>query len=389
MSSAPVASSSEPANHGQLQGSCASLIIDAAGGAILRANAAGWALWGLAGQCDLDNRAPVAIDRAMPALQRLSELAPRALPGLCWQERLTFWTKRGLVQRACLVRADDTVGAGTVFAIYAQVEKPVVAGVASADVSPAPVGNSVKANSLCEVEHTAPEESRERALQARLAHELRTPLGAVIAYAEVLKSEHFGPLADARYRDYAGNIFESARHALNVVDSMLHGYASRSTPRFVFTDLDPQQVVERCLAVARPLAERAGLELGAHYAPGLPRVVADEVSLGQILLNLLANAIKFARRGDRVTVAVACNARGLLDISVADTGPGMGNVVYAGVGGNSGEQAKSPANKGIGLGLPLAKSLAKANGASVAIASSFGLGTCVTVSFAKDRLVPV
>ena len=136
------------------------------------------------------------------------------------------------------------------------------------------------------------------ALDAWLAHELRTPLSAVIAYAEILKNEHFGPLANPRYRSYARDIYDSARHALGVVDSMLRGDRTRSAlPSLAFADVDPAGVVESCLTVARPLAERAGLALGVELGPRLPRIVADELALRQMLLNLLANAIKFARRG--------------------------------------------------------------------------------------------
>ena len=66
-------------------------------------------------------------------------------------------------------------------------------------------------------------------------------------------------------------------------------------PPLTFADVDPAGVVESCLTVARPLAETAGLVLGARCRRNLPRIVADEVSLRQMLLNLLANAIKFAR----------------------------------------------------------------------------------------------
>ena len=100
------------------------------------------------------------------------------------------------------------------------------------------------------------------ALDAWLAHELRTPLSAVIAYAEILKNEHFGPLANPRYRSYARDIYDSARHALGVVDSMLRGDRTHSIlPPLAFADLDPAGVVESCLTVARPLTDRAGLEL--------------------------------------------------------------------------------------------------------------------------------
>ena len=229
----------------------------------------------------------------------------------------------------------------------------------------------------------------EVALDAWLAHELRTPLSAVIAYAEILKDEHFGPLANARYKGYARDIYDSARHALSVVDSLLRGDPSRSVvPPLAFAELEPVRVVESCLTVARPLAERAGLVLGAQYAPHLPRIVADELSLKQMLLNLLANAIKFARPGDRVTIAVAYEGGGALHISVADTGPGMAS------GGAQAPCAKPAANRPRqdprarpGPRAAADQALAAANGAALAIESAPGQGTRATISFGPDRIV--
>jgi signal transduction histidine kinase len=225
------------------------------------------------------------------------------------------------------------------------------------------------------------------ALRARLAHELRTPLSAVVAYAEILKEEHFGPLASRRYQGYARNIYESARHALSVVDSMLkHDPAPSGVPQLTFTDIDPGAIVESCLMVAHPLADQAGLTLSAEIPSQLPRVVADEVSLKQMLLNLLANAIKFTRRGDQVKVSVAYDGNGPLSISVADTGPGMCPPVAA-IGAVPLKQGLAAPDGGLGLGLPLTQTLAEANGAILAIESAKGKGTCATISFGKNRVV--
>jgi signal transduction histidine kinase len=225
---------------------------------------------------------------------------------------------------------------------------------------------------------------------ARLAHELRTPLAAVIAYAEVLKDEHFGPLANPRYRDYARTIYDSARHALSVVDGTLGGNPDRTgMPELDFRDLDPADLIENCLAVVGPLAQRAGLEVVADLGAGTPRIVADEVSVKQMLLNLIGNAIKFGRRGDRVTVRAACGRDGSLTIDVTDTGPGMrapllpAEADLAREGGRRGGQ-----DGGLGIGLPLTRALAKANGAELTVESEPGRGTRVSIAFGKDRVVP-
>ena len=332
--------------------------IDAGAGLILNANAMGWLALGIdAGAVAL----PVAVDRAMPALERLRGIAAAGDTN-ARQEVLTFWTGRGLLQLDCAI---EPGGEGARFTVRGAPVDPEADPVAPAR------------------EPEADDELRNVALPARLAHELRTPLSAVIAYAEVLKDEHFGPLANERYRAYARDIHQSARHALGVVDAMLDNPQEPRVRQLTFVDLEPAVIVEGCVSVARPLADGAGLDLEADYAPGLPRVIADEVSLRQMLLNLLTNAIKFARRGDRVTVAVSCQGDGPLLISVADTGPGMTG------GAACGDSVRPGGRKGLGLGLPLTRALAAANGAALAIDSAPGKGTRVTISFGKDRLVPV
>jgi signal transduction histidine kinase len=321
-------------------------VVDVAAGAIVAANAAGRDLWGLDA---ISGSPPVAIDRAMPALQRLAGLA-----GGFSEEVLAFWTAKGLVRLLC--RMEPVGGYGAKVLVRA-----LVAGAQAAD-------------------DVRPEAAQQMPAAARLAHELRTPLSAVIAYAEVLKEEHFGPLANPRYREYARTIYDSARHALCVVDGMLAGKSVRAgLPELAFRDLDPADVIENCLAVAGPLAERAGLHLAADLDPGTPRIVADEVSLKQMLLNLITNAIKFGRRGDRVTVRATYGSDGAFTIDVADTGPGMCPEA-AGARRSDG---------GLGIGLPLTRALAKANGAALTVDSAPGRGTRVTIAFGKDRVVPV
>jgi hypothetical protein len=327
------------------------LLIDVSANALLAANQAACRVLGLEPAA---RSMPLAMDAAMPALHRARQAL--AGPDGRGEEMLTFWSARGIVQLPCRIERADAR----------------TATIRVQSLAPFPPANDVAAPAPCHIGADL-----NVALDAWLAHELRTPLSAVIAYAEVLKNEHFGPLANPRYQAYARDIYESARHALGVVDSMLRGDRARSAvPPLAFADIDPARVVESCLTVARPLAQRAGLALGAECAPGLPRVVADEVSLRQMLLNLLANAIKFARPGDRVTVAAAYDGDGPLTISVADTGPGIG-------------AAPTTEPAGIGLGLPLTRALAAANGATLTIESAPGRGTRVTIAFGKDRVVPV
>jgi len=106
-----------------------------------------------------------------------------------------------------------------------------------------------------------------------------------------------------------------------------------------------------------------------------------------MLLNLLANAIKFARVGDRVTIAVTRVGAGL-HICVADTGPGMAaNGALAPWANSSPAGMLRGDGAGLGLGLPLTRALAAANGAAFSIQSAPGEGTRATIAFGQDRIV--
>jgi signal transduction histidine kinase len=364
MRQAPERSTCGPLQEDLANCDSAALLIDVESGAVLDANTGGWGLLGLeCGGADL----PFALDCAMPAVQLLRGLTADT----CTHDTtMTFWTPRRSLRIACAVSTPGGHGPlRLVRALAAEQGRQTHNARANGDRL-GPLGDV--------------------ALRCKLAHELRTPLGAVIAYAEILKDEHFGPMASDRYKNYARNIHESARHAMAVLEGMLKGEEEASgVPQLTFADIDPARIVEACLLVAEPLAEKAGLALSAEVPPNLPRVVADAVSLRQMLLNLLANAIKFARRGDRVKVTVAYDADGPLRISVVDTGPGMEHADHAAGKGVLHQERPRPANAGLGLGLPLTRTLAAANGAVLAIDSALGRGTCATISFGKDRLVLV
>ena len=356
-------------------------VIDAAAGTVVAANAAGRRAWGLDPRDGArehrrehrgDHRAATAIDRAMPALRRLPALGRSGDSAT-----LTFWTAHGLLHLHC--RVEPVGPGGGRYLVRGLPDRQRGRGSRG-------TGNGTGVPAC----RPGAEAARSSAL-ARLGHEVRTPLSAAIAYAEVLKEEHFGPLGNARYREYARTIYDSARHALGVIDGMLAGdRGDTGLPDLAFRDLDPAGVIENCLAVARPLAERAGLDLVADLGPGTPRVIADEVSLKQMLLNLLTNAIKFARPGDRVTLGAVHGADGSLRIEVADTGPGMEPTAFPWPDGAAAPEppAQRPEG-GLGIGLPLTRALAEANGAALIVDSAPGHGTRVTIAFGKDRVVPV
>ncbi len=220
-------------------------------------------------------------------------------------------------------------------------------------------------------------------LVAKVSHEVRTPLTAIIGFAEIMKERQFGPIANTRYEGYVDDILTSARHALSLIVELLEQSrddAGHLAPER--TEIDIVECVAEALRTMRPLALKEEVHLIDGLPKRMPSVLADRRRLVQILLNLLTNAIKHSRPDGTVTVTTELNAlRGLL-IRITDTGVGMTSEQiehvlerYRGspIGRND--------NGGTGIGLPLSKALAEANGAELHVSSAPDMGTTVEIAF--------
>lgn len=381
-----------------------------------------------------------AIDPGMPALLRLRELSDSLGPGTRCSVTLTFLTVRGERTAVCDVAFVD-FGNDILALVEVGPDKPLAAAhtapgpPARERPQPSPVPSPGDAAILKEIARRiregqilregqslrdrqslhgdqslraqpptdpaapppAPEAEQQSIRIAKLAHELKTPLSAIVAAAEIMRDERFGPIENPRYRSYASDIFDSARHALMVIGNML-GDASAgiefdhgsSLPAMVFTEVDLNAVAESCVSSMLPLADAAGLSLSATLGEGLPHVVADATAIRQIVLNLLNNAVKFTAPGGEIRLVTRHDCDGHLELVVRDTGRGMTAEEIAKAGAPHLQVALSRREGGgLGIGLPLVGALARANGAGIAFASEPSRGTAVTVSFARDRVVPV
>ena len=221
---------------------------------------------------------------------------------------------------------------------------------------------------------------------AHLSHELRTPMNAILGFSEVMCEQLFGPLGE-RYLTYSGNIHDSGRHTLELIDTLLEvSRAEAGQLSLSESEIEPEGLIDECLRMVEMAAASKRLSLDSRFGQSLPRIVVDRAKLRQALLNLLTNAIKYTPAGGRISVAVQVAAGGL-DIAVADTGVGiaaedierclepfvrLGNPLTTGV-------------EGAGLGLPLAKRLAELHGGSLRIASELGRGTTATLHLPPER----
>lgn len=233
-----------------------------------------------------------------------------------------------------------------------------------------------------------------RALMSRVGHELRTPLNAILGFSEVMANEHFGPMGNEKYLEYARDIHTGGEHLLGLVDDLLEMARSESGRRTLsFEAVDLADMVHAMSDLLRAEAADRGLTLFAEISADVPPVVADARSLRQVLINLLGNAIKFTRSGGSITLGVRTTEDGGVALSVVDTGIGMddaqlaaalepfGQVEDAQSGLAEAKDGQHGLGRGLGLGLPLAKTLTEANKAAFEIESTPGKGTRVRTVF--------
>jgi two-component system, cell cycle sensor histidine kinase PleC len=223
---------------------------------------------------------------------------------------------------------------------------------------------------------------------AQLSHELRTPLNAIIGFSEAMHREFFGPLGNARYKEYSTHVHSSGLHLLTLIDEILQ-MSQGETGKLTLneSEVDPGEVVRACVAVMAPVAQRSQQRLTTDIPDGLPLLRADATALRQMLFALTDNALTYTPPQGKITIALRLAAEGGLLLEVRDSGIGMREEDIPLALQPFGRIANPLKHKtpGIGLGLPICKRLAEMHGADLAIASEAGVGTTCTIAFPAER----
>lgn len=225
---------------------------------------------------------------------------------------------------------------------------------------------------------------------AHMSHELRTPLNAIIGFSEIIGQEIFGGLENSRYRDYAHCINESGSHLLSLISDLLD--ISRVEIGSLILDetrIDVRRLVRSCATMVGERIRHAGLKLVIDVPANLPQLRADNLRTKQILLNLLANAVKFTPPGGTVSVTVTVDDDARMALSVVDTGIGIEASEFerGAALGYQGSGTVARDADSAGLGLPLSRRLAELQGATLALTDEPGGGTRATVRFPADRVL--
>ncbi len=225
---------------------------------------------------------------------------------------------------------------------------------------------------------------------ANMSHELRTPLNAIIGFSEIIRKEMFGPLEIPQYRDYVADIHDSARHLLDLIQDILDVSKAESGKLDMHeTEFSPVHVATRTLKMVAERAQRAEIVLEDEI--DLPEDIVlygDELKIRQILLNLLSNAIKFTPNGGRVTLAASITGDGRMCFTVTDTGVGMRreDIPRAFQSFVQLPNSLSRNHAGTGLGLHLARVMARLHGGELTLESEIGVGTTALLYLPAERI---
>ena len=223
---------------------------------------------------------------------------------------------------------------------------------------------------------------------ASISHELRTPLNAVIGFSEVLQQQFYGRLNE-KQTEYVSDILRSGTHLLELINDILDlSKAEAGKLELNEDEIDLNGIIQQAFRMLRPRIEAKGVMASTDLPYRTMRVLGDGQKLKQVVINLLANAVKFTPEGGKIRITGMIARDGAPSLIVEDAGIGiapdeMDKVL------KPFERAESQANlalEGTGIGLPLSKSIVERHGGTLHLASELGRGTTVVVRLPPERL---
>jgi PAS domain S-box-containing protein len=223
---------------------------------------------------------------------------------------------------------------------------------------------------------------------ALVSHELRTPLTSIVGYVELVREGEAGDLNDQQRR-FLGVVERNARRLQRLVGDLLFvAQVEAGTLALDSGRADLAQIVRDAVEGATPRAEQLGVAVAAEVEP-LPQVDGDGDRLGQLVDNLVSNALKFTPAGGRVTVALGRDG-GEAVLSVADTGIGIPPAEQARLFDRfyRASTAVEEEIPGIGLGLSICQAIAEGHGGRIEVMSEVGAGTTFRVRLPLARRGP-
>jgi signal transduction histidine kinase len=214
-----------------------------------------------------------------------------------------------------------------------------------------------------------------------LAHDIRTPLGAIDGYCSILEDEMLGTIND-RQRETLGRVRMAGRHLLSLLDNVME--MARLTAGVVQVDLREVRLSDVAREAVHMLVPESDKKLQTLHAKIVTDsvVMADHARLRQVLINLIGNAVKFTPADGSISVGVDVDVAGGARwgvISVTDNGPGIAPAELNAVFQPYYRSERAGTTAGVGLGLAISQALIKRMAGRLDVQSEPGLGSCFEI----------
>jgi signal transduction histidine kinase len=223
---------------------------------------------------------------------------------------------------------------------------------------------------------------------ALVSHELRTPLNAILGFAQVMQMVDLEP---EQRVDSVDQIVRAGQHLRDLIDELLDlSRIEAGQLSVVAEDIATDTVVGEVLDLVRPLAASRDIELIERHQTGAHRVHADQRCVRQVLINLVANAVKYTPVGGRIRVESEATTEEMVRISVTDSGPGISSESMADLFKpfHRLRQDDGTEPKGTGLGLALSARLVDEMDGRIGVESTPGTGSCFWVELQRTQPTP-
>lgn len=223
---------------------------------------------------------------------------------------------------------------------------------------------------------------------ALVSHELRTPLNAILGFAQVMQLVDLEP---AQRADSVDQIVRAGQHLRDLIDELLDLSRIEAGQLSVAgEDMETGAVIVEVVDLVRPLATSRDIELAVAPSVGSPHVYADRRCVRQVLINLIANAVKYTPIGGRVRVEVEATSEEMVRISITDSGPGISPESIADLFQPFHRLERDGANEpeGTGLGLALSARLVHEMDGNIGVDSTPGTGSCFWIELPRTRSTP-
>jgi signal transduction histidine kinase/ActR/RegA family two-component response regulator len=223
---------------------------------------------------------------------------------------------------------------------------------------------------------------------AGMSHELRTPLNAIIGFTDAMLAGVDGPLNEEQRASLVW-VQRGGRDLLALISDVLDLSKIEAGKMIIAPEpFNGVQLVESVLGQHRLLSERKGLTMELKNEGAPEEVVLDVQRVRQILVNLVANAVKFTNKGG-VTTLVSGASEDRLVVSVQDTGPGIEARDLSGLFEEFRQVGPDTVRtEGTGLGLAISRRLARAMGGDITVSSTLGAGSTFKLTLPRDCRMP-